>query len=564
MRIFWAWLFVSLTRLVPSGRSFKVDPSFTPSLLPSRAVIWTCRILCTIALGISGYLAYTAFNTSEVYGCGGGEVFDCGHVLNSRYAKILGMPVSVPAFGMYASLLGVLAFFRKETPEKLLSVGWGMLTVGALSAGLAALWFTSIQVFELQHLCAYCLGAHACGLIMAGIVIWKRPLGWGRLTQLSAFSVAGVALLITSQLTTEPPPTFVVETYENTPHSAEPQLTSFTAPGGAEEFDAPVSFAPPGETVDLIEAPATGPVVVDNLFAPPGDATENSAPLTESPQETKSANKEGDATTRLPEEAPVTGAGVQPASSAAAKSVYLFFSPTASQLAARLLLALPTDEQQLPGGDAGAAIAEGTTQTAAKPVVVVPKERLVTVAGSRFSLNTRHWPLLGDPDAKYVFVEMFDYTCPHCRNTHKAIEGAFSQFGDKLAIIALPVPLERSCNPGAKGNGHVGACEQARLAVAVWRCERSKFSDFHHWMFEANRTTGQARIKAEELVGKDQLAAELALGYAGDYVSKHVELYKRVGSGAVPKLMFPKSTMTGQVSSVTTLVTAIQREFPGN
>ena len=134
-----------------------MDPSFTPSLLPSRAVIWTCRILCTIALGISGYLAYTAFNTSEVYGCGGGEVFDCGHVLNSRYAKILGMPVSVPAFGMYASLLGVLAFFRKETPEKLLSVGWGMLTVGALSAGLAALWFTSIQVFELQHLCAYCL-----------------------------------------------------------------------------------------------------------------------------------------------------------------------------------------------------------------------------------------------------------------------------------------------------------------------------------------------------------------------------------------------------------------------
>lgn len=551
-----------------------MKPLVTSSLLPSRSLIWTCRVLCTIALLISGYLAYTAFTASEVYGCGGGNVFDCGHVLHSQYAKIVGVPVSVPAFGMYASLLVVLAFFRKETPETMLTAGWSLLTVGALSAGLAALWFTGIQFFALEHLCAYCLGAHACGLTLAGIVIWKRPLGWMKLSQLSAFSVAGIAVLITGQLTAEPPQTFVVETYDDVLPS-EPQLAGDVVTGTAEEFSAPVAFAPPGEfSAPIAFAPpvefAPPATAADTLFAPPPVTLEIEPPVVETTSEQKTAEEHGDATTSLPESVPVSALNTQ-LPSPIAKATYLFFSPTTNSIAARLLLAFSTDEptEDEPAKDDEADeqdTAQQPTQTAAKPVAVaavVKKDRLVTVAGSRFSLNTRHWPLLGDPDAKYVFVEMFDYTCPHCRSTHKAIEGAFTKYGDQLAVIALPVPLERACNPSAKGTGHVGACEQARLAVAVWRCERAKFRDFHHWMFEATRTTSQARMKAEQLVGKDRLTTELALGHARDYVSKHVELYKRVGSGAVPKLMFPKSTMTGQVSSSSTLVSAIQREFPG-
>ncbi|HIE97419.1 MAG TPA: vitamin K epoxide reductase family protein, partial [Fuerstia sp.] len=59
-------------------------------------MLWTFRILCATALSLSGYLAWTALNQIPVYGCGGGEVFDCGHVLTSKYAKVFGMPVSVP------------------------------------------------------------------------------------------------------------------------------------------------------------------------------------------------------------------------------------------------------------------------------------------------------------------------------------------------------------------------------------------------------------------------------------------------------------------------------------
>ena len=561
-----------------------------PALLPARPLVWICRILCAVALCISGYLAWTAFNATEVYGCGGGEVFDCGHVLNSRYSKIFGLPVSVPAFGIYASLLASLVFFRPGAPEKLLRFGWALLTIGAFSAGLAALWFISIQVFELQHLCAYCLGAHSCGLILAAIIVWKRPLGWIRTSQFFGISVAGVAVLIAGQLMSEPPPTFTIETYGDVDFAApETQLTSFAAPEGPQEFDAPLEFAPPVEAADVFAAPVIESPGADNLFAPPADAveangvTESAAPVVDEPATGK--DQKADVTSDLPE----AGADVSAIAAAeviaehiprheeprspVAVTAYLFFSASGNSVVSRLLTAIPELDDVSPSdtatSDDGEAVSDEQSadekviaRTVTKPVAAAPvKQRLVVVAGNKFSLNTRHWPLLGDPDAKYVFVEMFDYTCPHCRHTHQAIEGAFNRFGDDLAVIALPVPLERSCNDASKGTGHVGACDQAKLAVAVWRCDRSKFREFHHWMFDATRTTAQARSKAEALVGKEKLTAELALPYAAQYVSKHVDLYKRVGSGAVPKLMFPGATLTGEVSSSRTLVSTIEREL---
>ena len=103
-------------------------------LLPSRKLLWSLRLLCIIALSVSGYLAWTAFNSSEVYGCGGGEVFDCGHVLTSQYSKVLGIPVSVPAFALYASMIGVLFFFRPGASAKFLRAGWTVMTIGSFAA----------------------------------------------------------------------------------------------------------------------------------------------------------------------------------------------------------------------------------------------------------------------------------------------------------------------------------------------------------------------------------------------------------------------------------------------
>ncbi|MEZ6062559.1 MAG: thioredoxin domain-containing protein [Planctomycetaceae bacterium] len=193
-----------------------------------------------------------------------------------------------------------------------------------------------------------------------------------------------------------------------------------------------------------------------------------------------------------------------------------------------------------------------------------PNERIVSVAGNQIRLNSRHWPLLGKSDAKYIFVEMFDYTCPHCRNTHVAVQGAFERYGDDLAVIALPVPLNRACNSAASGGSeHASACELAKLAVAVWRTNPGKYREFHDWLFQstANTQPATARRHAEELVGADALKEELSKPYADQYIAKHVELYRRVGAGVIPKLMFPGETVTGEMNSTSDLCRRIESQL---
>ncbi len=209
-----------------------------------------------------------------------------------------------------------------------------------------------------------------------------------------------------------------------------------------------------------------------------------------------------------------------------------------------------------------AAASDPAAKKAPEAKAAAKKRRIVSVGGGQISLDIRHWPLLGRPDAKYVFVEMFDYTCPYCRATHQAVRGAIEHFGDDLAIIALPVPLDSACNRtvGYTAAEHAEACEIAKIAVAVWRCSRRQFPPFHSWLFEQARTAAEARQHAGEMVGEKALQEELALPHAGNYIAKHVELYERIGAGSLPKILFTHSTVSGSVESASTLIDMITRE----
>ena len=184
--------------------------------------------------------------------------------------------------------------------------------------------------------------------------------------------------------------------------------------------------------------------------------------------------------------------------------------------------------------------------------------------GVRKQLNVKHWPSIGNPEAKYVFVEMFDYTCPHCKNTHKSVEGAFKKYGKDLAVIVLPVPLDNKCNGAVRAANpkHAESCEVSRMAISVWRCKPSSFHQFHDWMFAAPgaRTAFEARQFGEQLVGAEKLRAEMAKPYASQYIQSHVSLYMKAGASQVPKLMFPRRTMSGEVPTQT-LVNTIAQQF---
>ena len=561
--------------------------SSTSAELPSVRYVWGLRLICATALGISVYLAWTAFKMGNVYGCSSGDVIDCEHVLTSHWSKVMGVPVSVPAAGLYASLIALLAFARRSGPMALRQLVWGGMTLGSVMAGLAALWFIGLQVFEFKF-CPYCLAVHTCGIVLAGTMLASRFCPPPLKLRSASISVLGVAALVGIQATTPKADQFEIVHYDDAAPAAantegvpveggEPDL--FGAPGDV--FEAPgEAFAAPGE---VFEAPAVGDAAIET------NSVETDIPTAQEsakPEDSTPAEKRPSVATTL--------LLISPPRLLQLSHLLLVLFPHSDDEAENSTDAAKVEESDVPAAtpvDESARESDGdqidakatsdgtptdatttdatTTDAPQKPADVVPaveapkppERRLLTFAGNRFTLDIKQWPLLGKTNAKYVFVEMFDYTCPHCRNTHHAISGAQKEFGNDLAIFALPVPLENACNPAATGGGHPGACEMAKIAVAVWRLDPAKFQTFHDWMFAGQRTVASARAFAETLVDKERLKAELSSNVPGQYISRHVSLYQRVGSGQVPKLIFPRTTMQGEVNSTATLSKTIKNEL---
>jgi uncharacterized membrane protein/protein-disulfide isomerase len=501
----------------------------------SGRMVWVLRGLCAVGLGVSAYLAWTALNMTEVYGCSGNELFDCNHVLKSKWSRVFGMPVSIPAAGLYASLLVLLSFVRRPAPVRLQQILWNCITVASIMAGLAALWFVGLQVFVLHHLCPYCLAVHSCGLILSGLLFLNRITTWQQKSAMSSVAVAAVGLMITVQVVSPEPEHFEVVRYDDV----------------AEGSDA-------GEPSELLAAPDA-----DDVFAAPGDVFEAPGDVFEAPGNDPVAEKQ--------ESTEAVKADSTPAVTA---TLLMFVPPQMMRLGEMYLLmqdaATPSTitDQAAQGDQATESNSSNPTEggqpadnTIATPEPVKEARRLITVAGNRVTLDVKQWPLIGKPDARYIFVEMYDYTCPHCRNTQHAIKGAMKQYGDDLAIVVLPVPLDASCNDAASGGGHAGACDLAKIAVAVWRADPVKFREFHEWVFSSHATPTTARTKAEQMVGAEKFRREYASKTPSEYIRRHVELYKKVGRGSVPKLMFPRSTINGEVNSTATLTSTIEREL---
>ncbi|MDA9859459.1 vitamin K epoxide reductase family protein, partial [Rubripirellula sp.] len=73
-----------------------------------RYFVAASSILGTIGLLASGYLGYVGLTASKVVGCDGG-LFNCDHVLTSRWSTVMGIPVSLPAVALYAVVLSAIA-----------------------------------------------------------------------------------------------------------------------------------------------------------------------------------------------------------------------------------------------------------------------------------------------------------------------------------------------------------------------------------------------------------------------------------------------------------------------
>jgi uncharacterized membrane protein/protein-disulfide isomerase len=185
-------------------------------------------------------------------------------------------------------------------------------------------------------------------------------------------------------------------------------------------------------------------------------------------------------------------------------------------------------------------------------------ERVISLLGGRvFGLKPHDYPILGSPDADHVMVFLFHYTCPFCRGFHGYIEQALDRYQGRVAVILLPIPMDSQCNPSVETTKpeHVGACDRAKLMLAVWRANPAAFAAFDRWMFESKKAqpVEATRRRAIELVGEQALDAALADPWVGEQIDANIKLYGisslHVERRSVPQLILGKLIIGGRPPS---------------
>jgi hypothetical protein len=78
-----------------------------------------------------------------------------------------------------------------------------------------------------------------------------------------------------------------------------------------------------------------------------------------------------------------------------------------------------------------------------------------------------------------------------------------------MAFVVFHVPLSKRCNPHVRYDQavHLYACAYARLALGVWKLDRTKFAQYHEWLMESKQPPSifEARRQAMRLVGEKVL-----------------------------------------------------------
>jgi uncharacterized membrane protein len=203
-----------------------------------------------------------------------------------------------------------------------------------------------------------------------------------------------------------------------------------------------------------------------------------------------------------------------------------------------------------PKSYASAAIAAGiTTNTPARA------ERWFQVLDGEFQFNLSEVPMLGRMDAPHAMINLFDYTCHHCRELHTPLLEAVGRFSNDLAVVNLPMPLDGQCNPLVRFTPppHTNACALARIGLAVWRADRQLSPKFDHWMFTGNQAPlpEEAEQHARQLVGAGSFDAAMQDAWIGQLIQTNIALFQasaqRLRKAVLPQLIIGTNLTAGMV-----------------
>jgi len=562
---------------------------------------WLRTILAVVALGVSAYLLW--LSDDHAIGpaiCGDSELADCDEVLDSRWSHWLNVPVSLPAVAVYMTLAVVPWFEDRPFSPKWRSAAVTVsVTLTTVAAG-AAIWFAGIQLVKLHKICPFCMTVHLCGLTIAGLVAASllisrrsevsgevgaerarrllrggvagpsmaragrgRWPGGGRVAGAAGAGAALLALFIAVQLLVVPA-TMVVQRIA-------PVGPAKLARSPARSADRP----PADRDATRFEHAALTRARSESSNGEQGGHAANG--------DNAPAGQRRDAT--VPESTPVdlleqTSAASQrrghpphagPPATADPRSGDGPVASRGRDVGERKVVG----EGKVAGGGkvagegpvAGDGQAAGAEEAAdpASAGAVRPAAMRLKLLGGKVDIALADQMVLGNPDAPYRFAELFDYSCPHCRRMHGLLKQVRKRYGDSLAIVLLPVPLNAGCNRFvAQTYGrHVYACLYPRLALQVWNGNRPAFEDFHNWLMEGDEppAPGRARDRADRLCREGGGGRRLSEQWIDRHIEACVDIYGACESRGLPRLLFQGAITSGAASDIDALSATLDEQL---
>ena len=183
-------------------------------------------------------------------------------------------------------------------------------------------------------------------------------------------------------------------------------------------------------------------------------------------------------------------------------------------------------------------------------------QRIVSFLGGKLSLDVYQHPLIGSPEAPHIAIEMVSYDCPHCRKMHAMMQQALAHYGGQVALLVMPIPLEKGCNKlvEVEAASHVGACATARRACGIARLDPSAFPKFHDFLMSGkDKPPTMLRIvpKSNALVDQEQLRQIIGSPEVKKQIEGYIDLYAQLQATSHSKKTFglPVQILGDQVMS---------------
>ena len=452
--------------------------------------IFLVRMFSLIAIGIAGYLAIASWSGGGVAGCGNDGMISCDHVISSKWSRWLEIPVGVLAMVAYLLIFILTWFVSKRSQRIVHSASWSMVIVMAVSCLGAAVWFIGLQAIAIQNICIYCMLVHACGVIIAVLLLSGIPI---------AHEVQDHRWLATMQQTAGRSRRQQVKDQPALNVGMKLEYLATTVTAGL--------FAVMLLIVGQMLFPHQTMLVEDDITA--NDSVRDDAEIGTKVDDVNVALTEKHHRKKVPAEVNRTA------------------DPTENGLE---LSKLPPEEDLT--------------------VKSIMPERILSMGNEEkiIQVDVYAEARLGNPESDFVIVKLFDYTCPACRAMHGFLEHCKARYGEQIVIVMLPSPYHSKCNHHVEKDTtlHNNACEYARLALAVWQLDPAFFPVLHNWLMMDKKPPSlpQAMEYVKQRIDAKILQQELSKPSINQMLQRNISRWEKTGQH-LPTLVFTTAVVTG-------------------